>query len=362
MAGRPKRIHAHAEWRTHIDFADDRFAHRDGNQRAAVTVDLRARGIDTIELTFKGAGARLWRLDRNEGAAVAPSADARAPSTPRSTSTLCIRRARVSMRSSRLVRVAACFCSTLSRESATRASMPPRPPAVVRSATRVSGACISRDCNRASRSGGAEKITVSLIGEGRTGLSADVEAGGATRAGLDCAGREAVAGECRGALLQRRLPLEQRVELFLELFLVEQLATHDAIDLRAQFGDTVLIGKLHLGLPSDQAGEDIVAEREIAAGRDRPGRHHHKRANHDPECDRSDADLVSGVRERVAILAAVEMPGDRGGRMRMHVGLATRLVRGRVIRKTVMMMNTTSTFHAPAVHLADINPIWLRNP
>ena len=174
---------------------------------------------------------------------------------------------------------------------------------------------------------------MSLIGEGRTGFSTDVETGGAMRAGLDCAGRQAVAGECRGALLQGRLPLQQCVELFLELFLVEQLAAHDAIDLRAQFGDAVLIGKLHLGLPSDQAGEDIVAKREIAAGRDRPGPHHHKRANHDPECDRSDANLVSGVRERVALLAAVEMPGYRCGRMRDARGSGDEAGCGRVIRR-----------------------------
>ena len=45
---------------------------------------------------------------------------------------------------------------------------------------RVALAGNSRDSSRASRSGGATKITVSLIGEGLTGLST----GGAMRAGL----------------------------------------------------------------------------------------------------------------------------------------------------------------------------------
>jgi hypothetical protein len=53
---------------------------------------------------------------------------------------------------------------------------------------------------------------------------------------------------------------------------------------------------LHFGLPTDQAREDIVAKRKIAAGRDRPHRHDDKRANDNPERDRSNTDLVSCVR------------------------------------------------------------------
>src|SRR5450759_556200 len=59
-------IHAHAERRTHIHFADHRFAYRNGNQRVAVTVDLRARVIDAIELALERAGARMRRFDRHE--------------------------------------------------------------------------------------------------------------------------------------------------------------------------------------------------------------------------------------------------------------------------------------------------------
>ena len=117
-------------------------------------------------------------------------------------------------------------------------------------------------------------------------------------------------------MLQRRLPLQQAVEFFLELLLVEQLAAHDAVDLRAQFGDAILIGKLHLGLPADQPREDIVAKCEIGAGRDGPDGHDDKRADHDPERDRPYADLMSGMRERVAVVTSVQMPGHRGGRLR----------------------------------------------
>ena len=96
------------------------------------------------------------------------------------------------------------------------------------------------------------KITVSLIGEG-FGLPVGASAGGALRAALDRAGRSiGVAAERGGALLQRRLPLQQLLELLLELLLVEQLPAGDAVDLRAQFGDAVLVGELHFRLAADQ--------------------------------------------------------------------------------------------------------------
>ena len=57
-----ERIHAHAEGRTHVDFAGDRLAHRHGEQRVGVLVDLGAREIDAVELAVEGAGARARRL------------------------------------------------------------------------------------------------------------------------------------------------------------------------------------------------------------------------------------------------------------------------------------------------------------
>jgi hypothetical protein len=68
-------------------------------------------------------------------------------------------------------------------------------------------------------------------------------------------------------LFKRCLPLKQCVEFFLELLLIEELATHDAIDLGAQFGNAVLICELHLGLPPDQSGQDIVPKSKVGAGR-----------------------------------------------------------------------------------------------
>ena len=50
------------------------------------------------------------------------------------------------------------------------------------------------------------------------------------------------------------------VSILIELLLIKQLATHDAIDLGAQFSDAIFVGKLHFGLPTDQPGQDIVTE------------------------------------------------------------------------------------------------------
>src|SRR5262245_55306909 len=163
------------------------------------------------------------------------------------------------MRSSRLVRVAACFCSTLSSDNEIRANTPPRPPAVALSAMRVVVVASSRDCSRASRSGGATKITVSLMGRTRAGFSAGTIAAGAVRAGLMV---PVVDGSPVSAVVRcsRSLPLKQCIEFFLELLLIEELATHDAVDLGAQFGNAILIGELHFRLPSHQSGQDIVTK------------------------------------------------------------------------------------------------------
>ena len=115
--------------------------------------------------------------------------------------------------------------------------------------------------------------------------------------------------------LQRRLPLQQRAEFLFELFLVEQLPAGDAIDLRAQFRDTVLIGELHFRLPSDQAGEHAVAEGEIGSGRDRPHAHDDQSSDHDPECDRADAHLAAAMHQRVVAVGPMQVAGHGGRRL-----------------------------------------------
>ena len=89
---------------------------------------------------------------------------------------------------------------------------------------------------------------------------------------LDRAGRDGIgdAAECRRARFERRLAAHQIIELLLELLLIEQLTAGRAIDLRAQFGDTIFVGVLLLGLARDEPFQEIVAESEIGGCRDRP--------------------------------------------------------------------------------------------
>src|SRR5262245_57139031 len=60
------RVFAHSEGRCHIGLADDRTTQRNGQNRLLDAIDLRAAGIDAIELSFESARIRLSRLDRNE--------------------------------------------------------------------------------------------------------------------------------------------------------------------------------------------------------------------------------------------------------------------------------------------------------
>jgi hypothetical protein len=107
------------------------------------------------------------------------------------------------------------------------------------------------------------------------------------------------AGERRGARFQRRLSAHDLFELLFELLLIEQLPAGDAIDLRAQLGDAILIGELLLLLAGNQPGQHVVVEGEIGAGRKRPAGHDHEAADRDPERDRTEPHLAAGVHQRV---------------------------------------------------------------
>ncbi len=119
-----------------------------------------------------------------------------------------------------------------------------------------------------------------------------------------CRQRIADADQRRRVRFQRRLAAHQVVKLLLELLLVEQLAAGGAVDAGAQFGDAVLVGVLLLGLPRDQASEEIVAESEIGRGRDRPAGHDDDGADKDPKRDRSEPDLPSRMGDGVARASA----------------------------------------------------------
>ncbi len=130
---------------------------------------------------------------------------------------------------------------------------------------------------------------------------------GAPRRRSDRSGDQRVrnGAQRRGARFQRGLPTHDLVEFLVELFLIEQLAAGGAIDLGAQFRDSVFVGVLHLRLAGDQPGQNVVAEREIGRGRRRPHAEHRHGTDHDPEHDRPEPDLLAGMDQRVAAPAPV---------------------------------------------------------
>src|SRR5215831_2281659 len=179
--------------------------------------------------------------------------------------------------------MAACRCSRRSSEACRRAMTPPMPPAP-----------LARRPVRGS-------IVVRSNGRTKAPLSRDVFAGLApARRRPERAGHVAEAVKRAGTRLQRRLPPQNLIELLLVLLLVEQLAAGKAVDPGAQLGDAILVGESNLRLACDQPSEYVFAEGEIGRGADGPHRHDHQRADHDPECDRSDAHLAAGMNEAQA--------------------------------------------------------------
>ena len=63
-----------------------------------------------------------------------------------------------------------------------------------------------------------------------------------------------------------RLPLEEFGDLLLHQLLVEQLAAGDAVDLRTQRRDAVLIGLLDARLASRARPDQVVAQDEVGGG------------------------------------------------------------------------------------------------
>ena len=215
-----------------------------------------------------------------------------------------IRRMRDSMLSSTELSAAIWRPSTLSSEDCRRSTTLSKPWTLANWFGWTLATTGARDSSRASRSGGATKITVSLIGDGfgvpgAASLAAAPRAGGRIDPVTDGVRNGAERG---GAQFQRGLAAHDLVELLVELFLIEQLAAGGAVDLGAQFGDPVFIGVLHLRLTGDQPGENVVAEREIGRRRRRPHPEHGHRADHDPERHRAEADLLAGMDQGVAVL------------------------------------------------------------
>src|SRR5208282_5620815 len=116
------------------------------------------------------------------------------------------------------------------------------------------------------------------------------------------------AAQRRRPRLQRCLPAQQIIEFLLELLLIEQLTAGSAVDPGTQFGDAIFVGVLLLVLARHDAPQQIVAEGEIGRGRDRPAGHDDDAADGDPERDRSEPDLPSGMGDRIAGAGSVGAP------------------------------------------------------
>ena len=181
-------------------------------------------------------------------------------------------------------------CSTRSSEACRRASLSSKLPADL---ARPGGQLIQQDGLRGLEQEGA-LVAGRLDRRGARGV--------AFLAGrLDRAGRRRVgqAADRRGARFERRLALQDLLELLFVQLLIEQLPAGDAVDLRPQLGDAVLVAELHVGLSRNEPGQDVVAEGEIGARGDGPQRHDHQRADHHPEGDRAEPHLPPGMREGV---------------------------------------------------------------
>jgi hypothetical protein len=123
----------------------------------------------------------------------------------------------------------------------------------------------------------------------------------------------------------------------LELLLIEQLPTDNAIDLRAQITDAILICKLHLGLMRDEAREHVVVERKVRRGSDRPHTHDDEGPDRDPKRYGAKPYLSSSMGQQI-LVTVVARPARR-----MGLPIRPRSARvGRTGCGVAVMMNTSS--------------------
>src|SRR5215475_5038364 len=291
MHGRPAQewVDADAEARLQIELAVDRLAHGNGAERARESGDLRARDLNAMKLALEVHGI-LGHLRGNERTAhragtvagrglgdVEAEFDQHAAHAPRLRIVIVCDR----VDHCRLALFEAIERSLQACDDAADAAR-----AFGENAgARIDRGAIERDDEGALVVGWLERDRPRLAGPA------------ATRRRPDRTGRVAQTVEGARSRLQRRLPAQNLGELLLVLLLVEQLAARKAVDLGAQFGDAILVGESHLRLARDQPGEDVLAEGEIGGSAYAPHRHDHQRADHDPEGDRSDAQLASGMDE-----------------------------------------------------------------
>jgi hypothetical protein len=75
-----------------------------------------------------------------------------------------------------------------------------------------------------------------------------------------------IVGRCRCLLSERRLPLQQRVDLLLDPALVKKLLVRGVVELCAQVSNSLLIASLHVS----HRAADVTPRREISSRTNRP--------------------------------------------------------------------------------------------
>src|ERR1700687_797656 len=175
------------------------------------------------------------------------------------------------------------------------------------------GATGARDSSRASRSGGATKITVSLIGDGFGGPEGAESLTAAPRAGG----------------------------------LIDPVTATSGMAPSAVARDSSA-GWPRMRRARGQPRQNVVAKGEIGRGRRRPHAEHGHGADHDPEHDGSKPDLFAGMDQRVAILRRRGRRSGSGLARHRTTGGCPSMVMGMVVRVLGIMTGTVRHQHSRA--------------
>src|SRR6188472_1989906 len=81
--------------------------------------------------------------------------------------------------------------------------------------------------------------------------------------------------------------------------MIDQLTAGGTIDPRAQFGNAIFVGILHVRLPRDEPCQHIIAEGEIGRSRSRPDPEQRDGSDRNPEYDRAKPNLSAAMSKSV---------------------------------------------------------------
>ena len=198
---------------------------------------------------------------------------------------------------------------------------------------------------RQARAGRRRALPSSARTSGLSGGSGAV----AGRAAAPCSARSRIGPRRPWRCVSLRLALEQFADLGLHQLLVEHLAAGDAVDLRAQRRDAVLIGLLQARLPRGRGVDQVVPEHEIG-GREQvaDGDRRERRAGErgKPRSDLEMADVVAARDDdRVRFLALCRRPlTDSSFTERASIPLELRHGRLHIVRVNKALSKSVGDF------------------